>query len=92
MPMRRFLSSSSLALLAALGLAACGGGAEGGDDIPLGEPAGMGAGRPDTSAAESGVLGEVEPDAEEVLEGMGVGPMAGDSAAAAAGQPADTAR
>jgi hypothetical protein len=66
MQMRR-----SLALVAMLAsLAACGG-----EDVPMGEPAGMGAGRPDTTGAESGVLGEVEPDAEEVLDGMDVMPM-----------------
>lgn len=66
MQMRR-----SLALLTVLTLfVACGG-----EDVPLGEPAGMGAGRPDTTGAESGVMGEVEPDAEEVLDGMDVMPM-----------------
>lgn len=66
MPMRR-----SLALLAVLTFfVACGG-----EDVPMGEPAGMGAGRPDTTEAESGVMGEVEPDAEEVLDGMDVMPM-----------------
>lgn len=63
MPIRRFLAV--VATVGCLGAAACGG-----QDAPVAEadPAGMGAGRPDTAAGE-------EVSAEQVLDGMDVMPM-----------------
>lgn len=62
MPNRRFLSV--LAVAALLGAAGCGS-----QDAPVADadPAGMGAGRPDTTAGE-------EVPAAEVLDGMDVSP------------------
>jgi hypothetical protein len=82
MPKRRV--PSFLALLVGLALAACS------QDVPVGEPADMGGNRPDPDG-EGEVLEQVEPAGQEVLEGMGAGPLANDSAAAAA-VPADTSR
>lgn len=56
-----------LAVLAFTGVAACGS-----QDVPAGEPGGMGAGRPDTTATQA----PTEDSATQVLDGMDIVPPA----------------